>query len=216
VGDAVGVLPDRCLGRKKGAQRRAVCFGLVLPVCADRLPAVAEAFDIRVAVLRDDGGDALGVAHREAETGRCAIVEDIDGEAFKSDHFGEAVDSPRDGLEGVAEVGACRHVRLAEPGQVGRNYMKTVGELGEETAEHVACGRKAVQQKERRSVRETGLPVEDFDAVDGYSPVSDFSHLSGPPWVTGYLLPLRLWPSDHMSAPRLHRGEDASIVSGRV
>src|SRR5260370_11171538 len=26
VGDAVGVLPDRCLGRKKGAQRCAVCF----------------------------------------------------------------------------------------------------------------------------------------------------------------------------------------------
>src|SRR5262249_44121691 len=70
VGDAVGVLPDRCLWRKKGAQGRAVCFGRVLPVCADRGPAVAEALDIRIAILRDDGGDALGVLHREAEAYR--------------------------------------------------------------------------------------------------------------------------------------------------
>src|SRR4029077_4747193 len=32
VGDAVGVLPDRCLGREKGAQGCAVCFGRVLTV----------------------------------------------------------------------------------------------------------------------------------------------------------------------------------------
>jgi hypothetical protein len=176
VGDAVGVLPHRCCGRKKGAQRRAVCFGRVLPVCADRIPAVAEALEIRIAILRDDGGDALGVPHREAETSRRAIVEDIEGEALKSDHFSEAVDSPRDVVEGIAELGPFRHVRLAKPGQIGRNDMKSVGELRNEIAEHVACSWKAVQQKECRSVRATGLPVEDFDAVDGYSPVSDLSH----------------------------------------
>jgi hypothetical protein len=55
VGDPVGVLPDRCLGRKKGAKGFAVCFGRVFPIGADRLPAVAEALDIRIAVLRDDG-----------------------------------------------------------------------------------------------------------------------------------------------------------------
>jgi hypothetical protein len=59
--------------------------------------------------------------------------------------------------------------------------MKSVGELRDEIAEHVACSWKAVQQKEGRSVRATGLPVEDFDAADAYTPVSDFSHLSGPP-----------------------------------
>src|SRR5215471_19957964 len=154
VGDAVGVLPDRGLGRKKGAQRFAVCFGWVLPVCADRLPAVAEALDIRIAVLRDDGTDALGVPHREAETSRRAIVEDIDGEALKSDHFGEAVDSPCDVVEGVAELGPFRHVRLAEPGQIGRD----IGEPRNEIAEHVACSWKAVQQKECGSVRATSLP----------------------------------------------------------
>src|SRR5262245_62515919 len=121
---------------------------------------------------------------REAETSRGAIVEDIDGEAAKSDHLSEAVDSPRDVVEGVAELGPFRHVRLAKPGQIGRNHTKSVGELRDEIAEHMACSRKAVQQKECRTVRATGLPVEDFHAVDGCSPVSDLSHLSGPPWVT--------------------------------
>jgi len=118
------------------------------------------------------------VPHREAETSRRAIVEDIDGEAGKSDHFGEAVNSPRDVVEGVAELAPLRHVRLAKPGQIGRNHMKSVGELRNEIAEHVACSWKAVQQKECGSVGATGLAVEDFDAVDGYSPVSDLSHLS--------------------------------------
>src|SRR5262249_17638390 len=132
VGDAVGVLPDRCLGRKKGAEGCAVFFGRVLPVCADRVPAVAEALDIRITILRDDGGDPLGVPHRKAETSRRAIVKDIDGEAVKSDHFSEAINSRRDVVEGVAELGPFRHVRLAKPGKVGRNHMKSVGELRNE------------------------------------------------------------------------------------
>jgi hypothetical protein len=154
----------------------------ILPVCADRVPAVAEALDIRIAILRDDGGDALGVPHREAETSRRTIVEGIDGEAVESDYFSEAVDSPRDVVEGVAELGPVRHVRLAKPGQIGRNDMKSVRDLRNEIAEHVARSWKAMQQKECGSVRATGLPVEDVDAVDGYSPVSDLGHLSGPPW----------------------------------
>src|SRR5262249_29144812 len=49
VGDAMGVLPDRCLWRKKCAQGCAICLGRVLPIFADRVPAVAEALDIRIA-----------------------------------------------------------------------------------------------------------------------------------------------------------------------
>src|SRR5262249_43484155 len=69
--------------------------------------------------------------------------------------------------------------RLAKPRQIGRNHMQLVRQLRNEIAEHVARSWKAVQQKECRSVRATGLPVEDFDAVDGYAPVSDLSHLFG-------------------------------------
>src|SRR5215813_8963980 len=174
----MGVLPHRCLRREESTERLPVRFRRLSPVGADRVPAIAETLDIRIAILRDDGSDALGVLHREAETSRRAIVEDIDGEAVKSDHFSEAVNSLRDVVEGVAELAPFRHVRLAKPGQIGRNHMKSVGELRNEIAEHVACSWKAVQQKQRRSVRATGLPVEDLNAVDGYSPVSDLGHLS--------------------------------------
>src|SRR5258705_3207444 len=176
VGDAVGVLPDRCLGRKKAAEGCAVCFGRVLPVCADRVPAVAEALDIRIAILRDDGGDALGVPHRKAETSRRAIVEDIDGEPVKSDYFSEAVNSPRDVVDGIAELGPFRHVRLAKAGQIGRSHMKSVGELRNEIAEHVACSWKAVQQQDRWRVLRPGFAIEYSYAVDIHLPVSDCTH----------------------------------------
>jgi hypothetical protein len=110
-------------------------------------------------------------------------IENIDGEAAKSDHFSKAVDNPRDVVEGIAKLGSLRHLRLAKPGQVGRNDMKLVRELRNEIAEHVARSRKAVQQNDHRSVRATRLPVEYFDAIDGYPPVSDLSHLSGPAWI---------------------------------
>src|SRR5216684_7826455 len=97
---------------------------------------------------------------------------------WSSDVCSSDLNSPRDVVEGIAELGPFRHVRLAKPRQIGRNHMKSVGELRNEIAEHVACGWKAVQQKECRSVRATALPVENFDAVDGYSPVIDLSHLS--------------------------------------
>lgn len=58
---------------------------------------------------------------------------------------------------------------------VSMGYMKSDGELRNEIAEQVACSWKAVQRKDCSSVRATGLPAEDFDAVDGYSPVSDLS-----------------------------------------
>src|SRR5215468_5017033 len=73
--------------------------------------------------------------------------------------------------------------------------MKSVGEPRNEIAEHVACSWKAVQQKECGSVGATALPVEDFDAVDGYSPVSDLGHLLS-------------WPCMVPSAQRSHPVDD--------
>src|SRR5262249_19659152 len=106
------------------------------------------------------------MAQREAEPSRRAIIEDIDGEPAKSDHFSEAVNSPRDAVEAIAELGPFRHVRLAKPGQIGRHQMKSVGELRNEIAEHVACSWKAVQQQKGRCVLRPRLPKEDIEPVD--------------------------------------------------
>src|SRR5262249_34507979 len=83
----------------------------------------------------------------------------------------------------------------------GRNQVKSAGEQRDEIAEHVARGWKTVQQKERRSVRAAGLAIEDFDAVEGYSPVSDLGHLSN-------TNPTFSWPCMATSAQRPHPASD--------
>ena len=59
VGDAVRVLPDGRLGLEEGAQRLAVLLRCVLPISPDRVPAVAQAFLIGVAILRNDRRDPV-------------------------------------------------------------------------------------------------------------------------------------------------------------
>src|SRR5262249_25518294 len=157
-----------------------------LPIGADRVPSVAQSLLIGVSILRYDGRNPVRMFHGQTESGWGAIVEGIDREAAKPDHLSEAVNSARDVLEGVVELGPFWHVRLPKPGQIGGNHMKSIGEPRNEIAEHVARSWKAVQQKECRSVRATRLPVEDFDAVDGYPPVGDVSHFFRDSWVICY------------------------------
>ena len=84
----VGRAHRACTARplSPGERKRSGCavrFGRVLPVGADRVPAVAEALVVGIAILRDDSGYALGVADGEAKTSWRAVVEDVDGEASK-------------------------------------------------------------------------------------------------------------------------------------
>jgi hypothetical protein len=59
--------------------------------------------------------------------------------------------------------------------------MKLVGELRNEITEHVTGSWKAVQQKQDRGVQTASLPVEYFDAINGYPAVFDFGHLTDTP-----------------------------------
>jgi len=102
------------------------------------------------ASLRDSDSlsaiEVAGVPHRKPETSWRCIVQEIEGEAVKSDHFSEAVNSVGDVVEGVAELGPFRHVRLAKPRQV-RDHMKSVGELRNEIAEHGLAAAEGVQER---------------------------------------------------------------------
>jgi hypothetical protein len=74
-----------------------------LPVGPDRRPAIAQAFLIGIAVLRDDGRDPLGMADGEPEPRRRAIIENVNGKAIKADDFGETFNHAGDIVEGVIE-----------------------------------------------------------------------------------------------------------------
>jgi hypothetical protein len=64
VSHPVHVLKFRGLGREHGTERIAVFLGRVLPIGPDRVPTIAQALDISVAVLRDNGLDTFGMLYR--------------------------------------------------------------------------------------------------------------------------------------------------------
>src|SRR5579875_2887353 len=58
IGLAMRVLKLRCAGLQQGPQIVAVLLGRILPVGANRIPALAQPILIRIAVLRNERGDA--------------------------------------------------------------------------------------------------------------------------------------------------------------
>ena len=153
VGHAMRVLPDGRLRLEERAKRLPVGWRGVLPIGPDRLPAVAQALLVGVAVLGDDRGDPVRMPDGEPEPGRRAVVEHIDGVAVEADDLGEAVDRVRDPVERGALI---RHIGVAEARQVGGDDMDAVGEQRDEVAEHVAGGREAMQQQQ---LRRPGAPA---------------------------------------------------------
>src|SRR5262245_66663366 len=146
VGYAVSVLPAGCLRSEEGSERVSVRLRRLLPIGSDRTPTLAETFFVGVAVLRDEGSDALRVADREPEASRRAVVKDIHCKPIESDDFGEAVDHACNIVECVAKVFSRRHVGLTEPWKVRRDHKKSVGEQRDQITEHVARARETVQQ----------------------------------------------------------------------
>jgi hypothetical protein len=79
-----------------------------------------------IAVLRNDGGDALGVSHREAEARRRPIVEHAERVPGEVKRFREGYDRPCQRVERVHVVPRWRYLRKAEARQVGCNHPVSV------------------------------------------------------------------------------------------
>lgn len=132
------------------AQGGAVGCAGALPICMDRVPALAQALLVGVAVLRDEGGDAPGVPHGEAEADRRAVVEDVERVAGQPERVGEPGDHLGQAVEGVGELFAVGRVGEAKAGQVWGDEVVVAGEVREEIAEHVRGSRETVEQEQRR------------------------------------------------------------------
>src|SRR5262249_22819798 len=120
------VLPLGRLGREEVAERRAILRRGLLPVALDGIPAAAESFLIGIAVLRDDRGDSLRVARRQAEAHRCAVVEDIDRITSEPGDGCETVDDVGEVIKGVLELRPVGRSGEAEARQVGGDYTVVV------------------------------------------------------------------------------------------
>ncbi len=63
-----------------------------VPILFASLPLLAQTFLIHVSVLRDDGGDALGMPHSQSEADRGAVIKDIHGKLRQSDSLCKLID----------------------------------------------------------------------------------------------------------------------------
>ena len=80
--------------------------------------------------------------------------------------FGEVIHDFRDVIEGVRECFRVRPVAVTEAGVVGSDRVIAIGKTGEERLEHSRGRRQTVQQKNRRGVFRTSLPVENGEPID--------------------------------------------------
>ena len=135
--------------------RRRLC-----PVAAPRSPGIAQTFEIRVAVLADDRGDALGMGEGQAETDGGAVIEDVERVAIQMQRLGESVDDLGEGIETIGETAAWGRLGVAEAGKVGGDHPELAGQFRNEGAEHVAGAGKAVQQQKHGGVGGAGDAVE--------------------------------------------------------
>jgi hypothetical protein len=118
--------------------RRAARFSAVGSFQYFRIgPTLAEAIFVRIAVLRDDGGDPLRMCKGEPQPNRRSVVEYVDREALESDCLSKAVDGLGQVLKRVAESLAVRGIGEAEAWQIWGNHVVAVGQSRNETAKHV-------------------------------------------------------------------------------
>src|ERR1700677_4105202 len=114
------------------------------PVQLDGSPGITQAFLVSVAVLRNDGGDALGASHRESKAGGSAIVEDVKGIALQVQRVGEREDGFRQGIEGIFVIARRGNEGKPESGKVGRDHSIAVGQPWDQFAVLKRRRRKAV------------------------------------------------------------------------
>src|SRR5262245_31117860 len=159
------VLPPCCLWREKVAERRAILRGWVLPIALDRIPALAQPLLICVAILRDDRGDPLRMARREAEADRGAVIEDVDGIPGEPGDGREPVDDLGEVIKGVPELRPLRRLGETETWQVGGDHMVVVRQGRDQVAEHMGRRWKSMKQQQRWRRVGPRFPIEDLKAI---------------------------------------------------
>src|SRR5215471_14135922 len=65
-------------------------------------PGAAQSFFVGIPVLGHDGGDPIGVSHRQTEPRRCAIVEYVERISFELECLREGLDRPGQCVERIS------------------------------------------------------------------------------------------------------------------
>ena len=130
IADTIGVLELCRLRRDQHVKCLAVHFRVVGPIGLDRVPELFEPFLIGIAVLHDEGGDALGMLEGETPAYGRAIVHHVHRVPFDTDLIEQSIDKLSETIEGVGKGCAVRHVALPVARVVGGDHVIAVGDSG--------------------------------------------------------------------------------------
>src|ERR1700678_602017 len=102
--------------------------GWLSPVALDRLPSIAQTLFVSIAILRDDGGHALGGHQRQAKASWRAVIENVHRIAVKFQSLGKCEDRLCQRVEGEFIVALRRNLSEAEARQIWSDHPIAVGE----------------------------------------------------------------------------------------
>jgi hypothetical protein len=110
---------------------------VVGPIGFDRIPEILETLFVGIAVLHDEGGDALGMSEGEAPAYGRAIIHDIHCVTGDTELVEKTVDQLPKAIEGVGKGCPVGHVALPEARVIGGNDVIAICELRDQISEHV-------------------------------------------------------------------------------
>src|SRR5882724_3691920 len=114
----MGVLPFSSLRLEKVPERRAILRRGLTPIPLNRIPSLAEAFLVGVAILRYNRRDSLRMCQGQAKSYWCAIIKHVERVAHQSDFRGKCSDHAGEIIKRVFELHAGRRIRKPEARQV--------------------------------------------------------------------------------------------------
>jgi hypothetical protein len=112
-----------------------------------------KAFLVGVAALDDEAAEALRCARGEVVAHGSAEVVQVQEKALHAEAVEQRFDRPRAAREGVLELVDRGRGGHAEPGQVGGDDVRDLGQHGHDVAERVRGTREPVQQQHCRAFR---------------------------------------------------------------
>src|SRR5947199_9680231 len=105
------------------------------------MPAVTEALNVGIAVLRNDRGNSVRVLERQAKSHRRTVIEDVDGVMLQAKHLRQTIDDGSEIVKRVPEGSVFRGERKPESRKIRRHHAIAVRAARNKVWEHMGrCG----------------------------------------------------------------------------
>jgi len=165
IGSTVGVLPFGDVQTGSTAEVLPILLRARRPKFLKRCPEIgSEAFDVGVAVLGDDTLDSFWAFECQSESGRAAVIEDVDGELLHADLIDKIADDVLHSIEAVLE--ARRDFSEAESGEIGSEDVIAAGgsDVRDQVSELEGRSGESVKEEDGGLRCVAGFAVEDINA----------------------------------------------------